>query len=226
LGEFEGLRWIRILYAYPSYFTDELIEEIASNEKVVKYIDMPLQHISNLTLLAMARPPREHTAALLATLRARIPGLALRTTFISGFPGETEAQHRELVDFAEAFKFERMGAFAYSEEDGTPAAAMPEQLPREQREARRDELIALQQRVGGAHARALVGAELDVLVDGHTEDGELFGRTQWDAPDIDHIVFLSDPEAGSGVPPAEVGQMRRCRVVGASTFDLEAVPIA
>lgn len=128
LSKLEGLHWIRILYAYPSYFSEELIDEIANNPKVVKYIDMPLQHISNLTLLAMNRPPRDYTQALLEKLRARIPDLALRTTFIAGFPGETEEQHRELVDFCRSFKFERMGAFVYSEEEGTPAHDFPSQV--------------------------------------------------------------------------------------------------
>lgn len=107
---------MRLLYCYPSYFDDALVEEIAANPKVCKYIDMPLQHIDNLVLLAMNRPPREHTVNLLAKLRARIPDLALRTTFISGFPGETQAQHEALVAFARDFKFERMGCFVYSEE--------------------------------------------------------------------------------------------------------------
>ena len=128
LAEIEGLRWIRILYAYPSYFSEELIDEIARNDKVCKYIDIPLQHMANLTLLAMNRPPRAYTEGLLRKLRARIPGLVLRTTFISGFPGETDAQHRELVDFCKSFRFDRMGAFAYSQEDGTAAYDLPDQV--------------------------------------------------------------------------------------------------
>lgn len=128
LAEIEGLRWIRILYAYPSYFSEELIDEIARNDKVCKYIDIPLQHMSNLTLLAMNRPPRAYTEGLLRKLRERIPGLVLRTTFIAGFPGETDAQHRELVDFCKSFRFDRMGAFAYSQEDGTAAFNLPEQV--------------------------------------------------------------------------------------------------
>lgn len=225
LSEIPNLKWLRILYAYPSYFDDDLIQEIASNPKVCKYIDMPLQHISNLTLLAMNRPPQAHTLNLLQKLRDRIPDLALRTTFISGFPGESSHDHKELVEFVQEFKFERMGAFAYSEEDGTPAATYPEQLSQEEREARRDELISLQQRIGEQWAAALVGKEIDVLVDGYTEDGELYGRTQWDAPDIDNIVFLGQPEDSTNLPPAELGHMRRCRVIGNSLFDLEAVPI-
>ena len=126
VSEIPGIRWIRILYAYPSYFSDELIDEIAANPKVCKYIDIPLQHISNLVLLSMMRPPRQYTVDLLQKLRDRIPGLALRTSFICGFPGETAEQHEELVQFCADFRFERMGAFAYSREDGTPAAGMPE----------------------------------------------------------------------------------------------------
>ncbi len=223
LGKIDGLQWIRILYAYPSYFHDELIQEIAENPKVCKYIDMPLQHISNLTLLTMNRPPKDHTVDLLTKLRERIPNLALRTTFISGFPGEREEDHRELVDFVKDFKFERMGAFAYSEEDGTPAADYEEQIDEEIRQARRDELISLQQGIGEEWARSMYGKEINVLIDGMTEDGEIFGRTEWDAPDIDNIVFIQDPEGD--LDPVEIGQMRKCKIIGRSIFDLEGVPI-
>ncbi|MEW5308342.1 MAG: hypothetical protein WDW38_000311 [Sanguina aurantia] len=208
ISKLEGLDWIRILYAYPSYFTEELVNEIATNPKVCKYLDMPLQHVSNLTLLSMNRPPAAHTRSLLTKLRARIPSLALRTTFISGFPGESEEQHRELVDFCKEFKFERMGVFAYSEEQGTPASEFPSQT----------------------FAASLIGTEMDVLVDGWSDDGpeggSLVGRTQWDAPDVDPLVFLSDAAVGSGIPALEIGQMRRCKIIGNSLFDLEAVPIA
>mmetsp|Transcript_19009 Transcript_19009/g.32522 ORF Transcript_19009/g.32522 Transcript_19009/m.32522 type:complete len:512 (-) Transcript_19009:594-2129(-) len=225
LGKLEGLHWMRILYAYPSYFTDELIDEIATNPKVAKYIDIPLQHINNLVLLSMNRPPQDHTQKLLFKLRERIPDLVLRTTFISGFPGETAAQHAELVTFAKTFKFERMGCFAYSEEDGTPAATFPDQVPQKLRERRRDELNGLQQRTGETFAASLVGREVDVLIDGYNEDGLLIGRTQWDAPDVDPLVFLTEP-MNSTVPPMEVGQVRRCVIDGNSLFDLEAHPIS
>ncbi|KIZ07386.1 MiaB-like tRNA modifying enzyme YliG [Monoraphidium neglectum] len=225
LSVIPGLRFIRLLYCYPSYFTDELIEEIASNEKVAKYIDMPLQHIDNLVLLAMNRPPREHTVALLTKLRERIPGLVLRTTFISGFPGETQAQHNELVSFVKSFKFERMGCFTYSEEDGTPAAEMPEQVSPAVRQRRRDELVSLQQRISEGFAQSLVGRTLEVLVDALGEDGGFIGRTEWDAPDVDPIVFLAEAE-DPAVPRLELGQVRRCRVDGASIFDLDATVVA
>jgi ribosomal protein S12 methylthiotransferase len=128
LSRIEGLHWIRILYAYPSYFSEELIDEIARNNNVCKYIDIPLQHISNLTLLTMNRPPRAFTEGLLRKLRERIPGLILRTTFICGFPGESEEQHQELVEFCKTFQFDRMGAFAFSQEEGTAAFALPDQV--------------------------------------------------------------------------------------------------
>ena len=158
LADIDGIEWIRILYAYPSYFSDPLIDAIADIPQVAKYIDIPLQHITNLSLLRMNRPPRQHTEDLLYKLRDRIPGLALRTTFISGFPGETEEEHEDLLKFCREFKFERLGAFAYSEEDGTPAAEYPDQVEMAVREFRRDQIIAQQQvrrggREGASQAR-------------------------------------------------------------------------
>ncbi|KAK9906450.1 hypothetical protein WJX75_002013 [Coccomyxa subellipsoidea] len=224
LGKLEGLHWMRILYAYPSYFSEALIDEIACNPKVCKYIDIPLQHISNMTLLGMNRPPQHHTVSLLHKLRERIPDLALRTTFIAGFPGETEEQHQELLQFCRDFKFERMGAFAYSEEDGTPAAAFMEQVPEDTRQARRDALISQQQDISQTFAQSLVGREVDVLVEGYNEDDTLVGRTMWDAPDVDPMVFLT-PATDKRIPAFEAGQMRRCLITGTSLFDLEAQPI-
>lgn len=251
-----------MLYCYPSYFSEELIDEIATNDKVCKYVDIPLQHAHNLTLLAMNRPPAAHTRALLQKLRDRIPGLALRTTFICGFPGETEEAHAELVDFAKTMAFERMGAFAYSPEDGTPAASYPDQVDPGTRAARRDELVSLQQGIGASFAESLVGKEIDVLIDGYDEeDGEeggstrqLIGRTQWDAPDVDPLAFVSSewlhdaerreressassssssssssselpPPFVPSRPPPTPGMMVRCLVTSASLFDLEVTPV-
>eukprot|EP00803_Ostreobium_quekettii_P009871 evm.model.scf_2033.1 EVM.evm.TU.scf_2033.1 scf_2033:18171-23166(-) len=225
LAKIEGLHWLRILYAYPSYFSEELIDEIANNPKVCKYIDIPLQHINNLVLLSMNRPPQQHTMRLLKKLRERIPGLALRTTFISGFPGETHEQHRELVDFCKDFRFERMGCFGYSKEDGTSAAELPEQVDPETCAARQDELISLQQDITADFANSLIGQEIPILVDKYTEDGELVGRTQWDAPDIDPHVYLSMGPDDAGLPPLEIGQMRMCKIDSAHLFDLEAHPV-
>jgi ribosomal protein S12 methylthiotransferase len=224
LAAIPGIEWIRILYAYPSYFTEDLIDAIATIPQVVKYIDIPLQHISNTTLLAMNRPPRQHTEALLRKLRDRIPGLALRSTFICGFPGEREQDHRELVDFCKEFKFERLGAFTFSEEDGTPAGSYPEQIDPDVREARRDEIVSLQQRICERVAERRVGSVVQVLVDAIDEEGVFVGRTALEAPDVDPCVFLHD--AGlPGVLPLAIGQMRLCKVDGSSMFDLTAHPI-
>ena len=224
LAEVDGIEWIRILYAYPSYFSDELITAIADVPQVCKYIDIPLQHITNLSLLRMNRPPRQHAEDLLYKLRDRIPGLALRTTFISGFPGETEEEHEELMQFCRDFKFERLGAFAYSEEDGTPAAEYPDQVKDDLRALRRDQLVAQQQEISESFAQSRVGKTLDVLVDNFDEDMDAWvGRTALEAPDIDPVVFIS--EAENGGQKLEPGQMRKCKIVGSSLFDLEAVAL-
>jgi ribosomal protein S12 methylthiotransferase len=225
LAEVEGIEWMRILYAYPSYFSDELVQAIADIPQVCKYIDIPLQHITNLSLLRMNRPPRQHTEDLLYKLRDRIPGLALRTTFISGFPGETEEEHEELMKFCRDFKFERLGAFAYSEEDGTPAMEYPDQVPEEIRALRRDQLVSQQQEISEDFAMSRVGTDVDVLIDNWDEDMQAFiGRTTLEAPDIDPVVFVTEDKT-KGLPPIEPGQMRRCSVIGSSLFDLEAQPI-
>ena len=222
LAEVDGIEWIRILYAYPSYFSDELITAIADVPQVCKYIDIPLQHITNLSLLRMNRPPRQHAEDLLYKLRDRIPGLALRTTFISGFPGETEEEHEELMRFCREFKFERLGAFAYSEEDGTPAAEYPDQVPDDLRALRRDQLVAQQQEISENFAQSRVGQTLDVLIDNFDEDMDAWvGRTSLEAPDIDPVVFISE----GGGQKIEPGQMRKCKIVGSSLFDLEAVAL-
>ena len=228
LAEVDGIEWIRILYAYPSYFSDELITAIADVPQVCKYIDIPLQHITNLSLLRMNRPPRQHAEDLLYKLRDRIPGLALRTTFISGFPGETEEEHEELMQFCREFKFERLGAFAYSEEDGTPAAEYPDQVPDDLRALRRDQLVAQQQEISESFAQSRIGQTLDVLIDSFDEDMNAWvGRTSLEAPDIDPVVFISEEEKEERglVQRIEPGQMRKCKIVGSSLFDLEAVAL-
>ena len=228
LAEVDGIEWIRILYAYPSYFSDELITAIADVPQVCKYIDIPLQHITNLSLLRMNRPPRQHAEDLLYKLRDRIPGLALRTTFISGFPGETEEEHEELMQFCREFKFERLGAFAYSEEDGTPAAEYPDQVPDDLRALRRDQLVAQQQEISESFAQSRIGQTLDVLIDSFDEDMNAWvGRTSLEAPDIDPVVFVPEEEKEERglVQRIEPGQMRKCKIVGSSLFDLEAVAL-
>mmetsp|Transcript_7348 Transcript_7348/g.23464 ORF Transcript_7348/g.23464 Transcript_7348/m.23464 type:complete len:257 (-) Transcript_7348:280-1050(-) len=210
----EGLRWIRLLYCYPSYFSDDLVGEIARNPKVVKYIDIPLQHMDASVLQRMRRPGAAATAALLERLRAQIPGLALRTTFICGFPGETEAEHRTLVKEARRFGFERGGAFAYSPEDGTPAADLPSQLDDEVKQARKDELVSLFQMRSEEWAEAQVGSILRVMVD-RMDGTDAVGRTEFDAIDIDGTVRIP-------TMPLAPGTVVRARIVAADGLDLIA----
>ncbi len=217
LDAIDGLDWIRLLYTYPAYFTDALIEAIAGLDKVVPYVDMPLQHIADPVLRAMRRPPRRRTERLLERLRARIPGLTLRTTFISGFPGETLRDHEELLAFVRSFRFERLGVFAYSEEDGTPAAAMANMVPKPERERRRAEILEAQQAIAFAHNRARVGEQLRVIVDKVEHDGLAIGRSSADAPEIDAIVRIET--GGRRLAP---GAFVEVVVEGSCGYDLEA----
>jgi ribosomal protein S12 methylthiotransferase len=220
-AEVEGVRWLRILYAYPAYFPDALVRAIAETEEVVKYLDIPLQHVADPVLARMRRPSKRKTFALLERLRKEIPGLVLRTTFICGFPGETEADHEELIDAVKGFGFDRVGAFAYSPEDGTPAHALAGHLPDDVRKARRDAVMAAQQDVAFARARAAKGRAVEVLVEGETEDGRLIARTPGDAPEIDPVCYLAPLKARKGgnlrVDP---GTFLTARITGAEGYDL------
>lgn len=196
----DGIEWIRLLYCYEDSITDELIETIRSEEKICKYIDIPLQHISDRILSSMNRhSTSESIKATLKKLRERIPGMHIRTTFIVGFPGETDEDYNELADFIEEQKFDRLGVFAYSREEGTPAAEMPDQVDEDIKEQRRDEIMAIQREISLAGNIAKVGRTLRVLVEEHCEDGTYMGRTEYDAPDIDDgVIFTSDAELEPG----------------------------
>ncbi len=218
LNEVDGLEWIRILYAYPIHFTEELIETLAETSKIVPYLDMPLQHITDRMLKRMQRRVnRAETEDLLSRLRRAIPDLTLRTTFIVGFPGETEAEFEELCDFVRASRFERVGVFPYSLEPGTPAARLPDHLPEEVKEQRRDRLMEIQQELAFAWTRGLVGKELEVIVDGPDPEvpGHMLARGHADAPEIDCVVRLK----GKGL---RSGDLVRARVTGTDGYDLAA----
>lgn len=187
------VKWIRLLYCYPERMTDELIDMIASEPKICKYIDLPLQHCDAEILKDMNRTgDRASLTALVEKLRARIPGLTLRTTFITGFPGETEAQFTELAEFANEIKFDRLGCFAYSQEDGTPAADFPNQVDERERE-HRAEIIMEQQEIRVTDAQqALVGTETEVVCEGYDRLFEMyFGRDASYAPEIDGMIYFS-----------------------------------
>jgi ribosomal protein S12 methylthiotransferase len=218
LNDVEGLEWVRVLYAYPIHFTDELIDTLAKTPKIVPYLDLPLQHINDRLLKRMQRRVnRAETEDLLARLRRAIPNLTLRTTFIVGFPGETEAEFEELCDFVRAARFERVGVFPYSLEPGTPAARLPDHVPEEIKQQRRDRLMEIQQEIAFAWTREQVGKELEVIVDMPDPEvpGHVLARSHADAPDIDCAVRLK----GKGLHP---GDLARARVTGADGYDLAA----
>lgn len=196
LNKIESLKWIRVMYCYPNNFTDELLETFASLDKVCKYVDLPLQHASNRLLASMNRyDTREEVETLLAKLRKRIPGIVIRTTFIVGFPGETDADFEELKEFVEQQRFENAGVFAYSQEEGTVAGAMPNQIPDEIKQERYHELMALQAQISEEIHKDTEGQILEVLVEGIEEDGSglHYGRSYREAPDIDGLVFIENP---------------------------------
>lgn len=199
LEKVDGLNWIRLLYLYPVHFTDELIDTIAGSQRIIPYLDMPLQHISDPVLKRMQRRVnRTETETLVRKLRERVPNLVLRTTFIVGFPGETDAQYEELKEFVQETHFERMGVFTYSVEPGTPAVKLDGHLPEEVKEARRDELMELQQEMAFEFGDSLIGYELDALIDTEgDEPGTWVGRIYADAPEIDGVITV----AGEGLAP-------------------------
>ncbi len=222
LDEVEGIEWIRVLYNYPAYFTDELYEALATSKKVLPYLDMPLQHINDRMLRAMnRRHTREQTEQIIGRLRRAIPNLVLRTTFIVGFPGETEAEYEELLAYIQSARFERLGVFPYSFEPDTPAAKLPGHLSDAAKAERRDRAMAAQQAIAFEFNGSLVGRELDVLIDGPAGDREglYVGRTYADAPDVDGLAYVAtagDPEPGAIV---------RCAIVASEGYDLVARPI-
>ncbi len=214
LAEIGGDFWIRLLYTHPAHWSDELIAAIARNPKVARYIDMPLQHIHPEMLDRMRRETsREHIEQLIARLRAGIPGLALRTTFIVGFPGETEEHFDSLMEFIETTRFERLGVFNYSQEDGSRAAKMDNQVPTRVKNRRHREAMKLQQKIAIETAAAMEGRRVRVLVE-HPN----MGRTEADAPEVDCRVVLTEP--------AEVGEFIDAEVVGAQIYDIVARPLA
>jgi ribosomal protein S12 methylthiotransferase len=222
LDRIEELDWIRILYNYPHHFTDELFDVLAGSRRILPYLDIPLQHINDRLLKLMnRRHTRAETVAILERLRRTIPNLVLRTTFLVGFPGETEAEFEELVGFIQEYPFERLGVFTYSLEPDTPSAKLPDHLSEEVKQGRRDRLMAVQQPIAFAFHRSLVGRTLDVLVDAPAPQGSPWwiGRTYADAPDVDGITLIR----GVGLRP---GDLVACEIVEAEGYDLVARPRA
>lgn len=214
----DGIKWIRTLYSYPRFFSDELIDLIASEEKLVKYVDIPLQHANNIILRNMHRPDtKEQIEVLLKKLRERIPGVVVRSTFIVGFPGETDEQFEELYHFFEEQRFDHAGIFTYSQEEDTAAASMPDQIPQEVMEERYHQLKALQSKISQEINESLEGKELEVIIEGYTEDGLPYGRSYRQADDVDDQVYIEGVE--EEIPE---GTIVKVRILQGFTEDLVA----
>ncbi|MDO9130902.1 MAG: 30S ribosomal protein S12 methylthiotransferase RimO [Anaerolineales bacterium] len=214
-GSEAGLDWIRIMYAYPGYVTDRLIEAMATHPQILPYLDMPLQHAHPDTLRRMRRPANtDWVHQTLARMRAAIPNLAIRTTFIVGYPGETEAEFQTLLDFISEIRFDRLGAFQFSFEHGTASEPLGDPIPAEIKEERYQRLMTLQQNISLQINQSFVGQTLDMLVEGFDE-GLSIGRSYRDAPEIDGLVFAEGQ--------AEIGQILPVRITGAMTYDLAGV---
>ena len=211
-----GIQWIRIQYCYPEEITQELIETIREEEKVCNYLDIPIQHASDRILKRMGRRTNQkQLREMIASLRSQIPDIALRTTLISGFPGETEEDQEEVMRFVDEMEFERLGVFAYSQEEDTPAAEFPDQVPQELKEERRDEIMELQQEISYEKSQSMIGKVLEVMIEGKVADENAYvGRTYMDAPGVDGLIFINtDLDLMSG-------DFVRAKVTGALEYDL------
>lgn len=201
LAQIEGLKWIRILYCYPEEIDDELIEAIKNEPKVCHYLDMPIQHASDNVLKRMGRrTDKKELTDIVAKLRKEIPDIALRTTLITGFPGETDEEHEEVMEFIDECEFDRLGVFTYSREEDTAAAQMPEQIEESVKEKYRDDIMQLQQEISADRSADMVGKVLEVMIEGYiTDDDTYVGRSYKDAPNVDGLVFVEcDHELMSG----------------------------
>lgn len=216
LCRIRGIRWIRILYCYPEEIYDELIEVMAREPKICHYLDMPIQHASDAVLKRMGRrTSRQELVDIITKLRSRIPDIVLRTTLISGFPGETQEDHEALLEFVDEMEFDRLGVFPYSMEDNTPAAAMKDQIPEEVKEARRDEIMELQQEISLDKGQERIGQELLVMIEGKVSgESAYIARTYGDAPKVDGYIFVQTGEL------LMTGDFARVRVTGALEYDL------
>ena len=215
--------WIRLMYFYPMYISDELIERIADSRRIVPYVDMPLQHINDNMLRRMARRvTRAETEDLLGQLRRSIPGLAVRTTFITGFPGETDEEYQELAEFIGEQRFEHVGVFTYSLEADTPAARLPGHVASDVMELRRDGLMKIQQEIAFARNESLVGDQVEVILDQSLpqQDNVWVGRTAADAPDVDGLVYATGSEW-----PLRAGMLTLCEIVATKDYDLVGVAV-
>ncbi len=220
LSEISALRWIRLLYTHPAHFPDGLIAAYDEIPKLVPYVDLPLQHLNDDILRRMGRGMTQKTALeLIARLRARVPGIAIRTTFIVGFPGETRARFNELLRLVRELRFEHLGAFPYSREEGTPAAVMPDQVSEKAKSRRVRDLMLAQQEIVLSRNQSRIGERVEVVIDGRLGDDTWVGRTATQAPDVDPVTYVS----GVGIEP---GRFIEVEITGADGYDLIARPVS
>jgi ribosomal protein S12 methylthiotransferase len=221
VSEVAGIEWVRLHYAYPGFFTDELIETMASNPKICQYIDMPLQHSEDAILKRMRRPGRQRDSReLIAKIRDRMPEAALRTSIIVGFPGETEEDFERLAQFVREVEFDRLGVFTYSKEEDTPASRLPDQLDEEVKEFRANTLMEIQREIASRRNGRRIGQELDVLIERYDGRSDVFiGRSQFDAPEIDGEVFVRGQNLA-------IGKLAKVRVTHSFDFDLSGEALA
>lgn len=215
ISKIEELKWIRVLYLYPDHFTDDLIEEFKNNDKLVNYVDMPLQHISDDVLKNMNRKTsKDHIIKTLKNLRKSVPDIVIRTTFIVGFPGESQGDFNQLVDFIEDIKFDKLGVFEYSREEGTRAASLDEQIPDNIKEERKNEIMAIQSDISSEILSKNLGKTFEVLIEEKIDDNNYVGRTYMDSPEIDGVTYVqSDKEL-------EIGDFVQVEIIDSLDYDL------
>lgn len=215
ISKIEDLKWIRVLYLYPDHFTEELIEEFKNNQKLVNYVDMPLQHISDDVLKKMNRKTsKEHIIKTLKNLRKSVPDIVIRTTFIVGFPGESDDDFNQLVDFIEDIKFDKLGVFEYSKEEGTRAASLDEQIPDSIKEERKNEIMAIQSEISAEILSKKIGKKLEVLIEEEVDEENYVGRTYMDSPEIDGVTYVHSAKN------LEMGSFVQIDVVDSLDYDL------
>lgn len=218
IGKIEGIQWIRLMYAYPERLTDTVIEEMANNPKVLPYLDLPIQHINDRVLKSMNRKGgNEIIKDAVARLRKAIPNITIRTTLITGYPGETEEEYNELCEFVKETKFERLGCFSYSEEEGTVAARMENQVDVDVRQQRADSIMMIQTDIMAENQAKMTGKEIEVIVDDYDNENEIFiCRSVYDAPEIDGEVYVD------GESEVEIGDIVKVKVIQSDIYDLYA----
>ena len=219
LAQVDGLEWIRLHYAYPAGFPYEILDVMNEYSTICRYLDIPLQHISDDILRDMRRGGNSmQTYKLIENIRRKVPGIAIRTTLISGYPTETKAQHKELVEFVQKMRFERLGVFAYSQEEGTPAYPLGDPVKKSEKNRRIEEIMSLQERISLEHNQNLIGQVMKVMVDSEEEDYYI-GRTEFDSPEVDNSVLIKKEQ------PLAIGCFYPVRIIEADNYDLFGMPI-